>query len=72
MWIGAQPLSTEDGLYIPDFGTLSLSEQEQEWVLAIIEAASPKEEPLFYSDIVMIQEGLEILEALRPAGLLAI
>lgn len=72
LWIGAQPLSSEDGLYIPDFGTLSLSQEEQEWTLAILDAASPTDEPLLFKDIVMIPDGMDILEALRPAGLLAL
>ena len=72
LWIGCQPLISEGGLHIPDFGTLALSEEEQEWVLAIIEAAEPSEEPLFRADIIMINDGEDILDALRPAGLLAI
>lgn len=72
LWIGAQPLSSDDGLYIPDFGTLSLSEKEQEWVLSVLDAALPKEDTLHVKEIIMIPEGMDILEALRPAGLLFI
>ena len=72
LWIGSAPLFVEEGLHFPNFGTLSLQSDEQDWVLAIVEAAHPKQPPLFCRDIVLIEDGLELLEALRPVGLLGI
>jgi hypothetical protein len=72
LWIGSTPLLSEEGLHFSEFGTLPLNGEEQEWIFAILEAAHPKEPPLFLKDIVLIKDGMELLEALRPVGLLGI
>ena len=72
LWIGDSPLFSEDGLTFPSHGTLALTEEEQDWVLALIDATSPSESPVYRRDIEVSAADEEILEALRDVGLLAI
>ena len=72
LWIGCTPLLSEEGLYFADFGTLALSTQESEWVLELIDAARPTESPLLLKDIQLLPTSMDILDALRPVGLLSL
>lgn len=72
LWIGDSPLISEEGLTFPTYGTLPLTEEEQDWVLSLIDATSPTEPPIYRRDIEMTAADEELLEALRQVGLLTI